>query len=51
MAKPNLMAFFISIIAKQFIDNLGTNIISKEGCKWLSKANWRHLTSASMGKN
>ena len=35
-------------MAKHFFANLGNNNISKAGCKWLSKANWKELGTLNL---
>jgi len=37
------------IINRQFIFDLGNYCISKAGCRWLSKANWKHIAYIELG--
>ena len=44
MAESISMATSGLFIIKSFFVNLDMTDISKSGCKWLSKANWKELT-------
>ena len=48
MAKPISMAAPQIIIVRQFFDDLANTNISKAGCRWLSKTNWKELGTFSL---
>jgi len=43
VAEPDSVEKFENIIDRQFIFDSGCHRISKAGCRWLSKANWKHI--------
>jgi hypothetical protein len=47
MAKSASVSKFELVVAEQIIDHLGFNKISKAGCRWLNKSNWKKLYSFS----
>jgi hypothetical protein len=47
MAESVWVSKFKLVIVKQIIDDLGFDKISKAGCRWLNKSNWRKLNSFS----
>ena len=48
MAEPVSVAASELFIVGQFFTDLDNNNISKAGCRWLSKANWKELKTLSL---
>jgi hypothetical protein len=49
MAESVLMATFEFFMVRQILTYLGENKITKIGCRWLSKANWKKLSCINLG--
>ena len=50
VAESILMEIFKIFRVGQFFPYLDHNKISKTGCKWLNKANWKQLGSIWLGR-
>ena len=51
MVKPISMGSALITNIMHLFPNLGNNKISKSGCKWLSKANWKQLNTIRLSNN
>ena len=51
MAESDLMASAQHFMVRQLFAYLADTNISKAGCKWLSKANWKQLNTIRLGKS
>ena len=50
VVKPKLVVKSINVVAMQLFANSESNQISKAGCRWLSKANWKQLAEINLSK-